>query len=101
MNCKPGDLAVVVREMPLSPGMLGRIVRVVRRATDFERLSGFRVTTEGIPGWVVEAPRMNWEGDVVDSRAISDHLLRPIRDPGDSAVDEMLLLVGSPTKETA
>lgn len=85
MNCKPGDLAYTVA--PWFEGGRGRFVRVVRVATeaDCDRLSFY-----------FDSGAWYCEGDIVTEvwsgreGCISDEALRPIRDPGDDAVDEML-----------
>jgi hypothetical protein len=95
MNCKPGDLAIVVRGM-YSDENVGKLVRTVRLVPlhdadgpswEVESLSGFlmhpRVELCGLRGW------------------FEDSRLRPIRDPGDDAQDEMLVLLGKPEQITA
>lgn len=79
MNCKPGDLAVVIR--CLRPANLGRVLRVVRPHEFFP------------DAWVVE-------GQAGGDCAL-DSWLRPIRDPGDDAVDETLHWLPVPVKEVA
>lgn len=91
MNCKPGDIAVLINTPPEFTEHIGMVVRVVRLA---------HVASSIGPGWIYEGrPILLPSGTPVVG--IEDAFLRPLRDPGDSAVDEMLLLVGSPTKETA
>lgn len=85
MNCKPGDLAVVVRS---EAGNEGKIVRVIRFIGFGERFAD--------DCWHVEPAlrgthRMH--NDVSDSR------LRPIRD--NDGEDEMLRIVGKPQEVTA
>lgn len=77
MNCKPGDLAVVVRAR-FDPSHLGKIVSVV----EWDDEAG---------GWKVDPPIMTAG---IPWRAVADHALRPIRDPGDDAVDEMIQRIG-------
>ncbi len=83
MNCKPGDLAIVVAAPAIAKRAIGSIVRCV------ELFDGFGTG----PMWTVEPPAAGhyW--------GIKDRWLRPIRDPGDDAVDEVLQLVGAPSKE--
>lgn len=55
-----------------------------------------------------ESPAWRYEGPLrcapagrhkgVKLEAVGDHILRPIRDPGDDAVDETLLRVPSPSE---
>ncbi len=87
MNCQPGDLAFIVAPY-LDLAMRGLPVKVVR-ADDGRSLvvskSGDLSCGRGRPCWLVDGN---------DSRlpmVIADQYLRPIRDPGDDAVDEMVL----------
>lgn len=87
MNCKPGDLAVMIRS---SAGNEGTFVHVV--GSDIEGMSG----SEGYPGagwlWHCRAhrPIAGHTGFIDVEFAFPDAWLRPIRDPGDDAVDETL-----------
>lgn len=92
MNCKLGDLARMIRSD--FPENIDKLVWVREKASIFvgedwmcEALQPMRSTF----GWVPAGS--------IGSAADAD--LRPIRDPGDDAVDEMLVLLGSPIKETA
>ena len=90
MNCKPGDLAVIVRSIH---GNLGKIVRCLR-------FLGHQEFDDGIfcdDAWLVEG-RFDEVCFVSRRRGgdatISDSDLRPIRDqPGE---DEMLRIAGKP-----
>ncbi len=91
MNCKPGDLAVVVRARN-TPELTGRIVRVIRSARPDDRFEGrgWRPTSEA--AWVVtsEGTPLPWRlisGSLifVASRPVCDFMLRPIR--GDESAD--------------
>lgn len=108
MNCKPGDLAVVVRAR-FTPAMLGHYVVVVRAAYEYEFVG------EGIgPAdivWIIKSASDGKlpttyldgsQGEVVE-RPFLDAALRPIRDPGEDAQDETLqwLPVPSQHKEVA
>ena len=77
MNCKQGDLAVVIRPPQSKPEWLGRIVKITE-------------PSKRKPGWWAVEPGP-WK------RAICiDANLRPIRDqPGD---DETLTWAGKPEK---
>jgi len=87
MNCKPGDLAIVVRKGKDAkcPPLLGAIVRI----------------DVASPIWSdcwMTSPK------IIDARDgcivhVQDAHLRPIRDPGDDAVDETLLRLPSPRQE--
>ena len=78
-NCRPGDLAVVVKEFGV-PMYGGYVLRVVR----WHHTTG---------GWICEPQLRDEHGVLI---AWCDDHLRPIRDPGDDAVDEMLQRVGKP-----
>lgn len=113
LNCKPGDLAIVIRPSLRGQQLLGMIVRVLRAAppNDF-RLPDGTLQVGGGPGsWVIEFPRtvevpMQYRSGKVGTRqalfgVVDDHYLRPIRDPGDDAADETLQWLGVPSKEAA
>jgi hypothetical protein len=86
MNCKPGDLAVVVKSAT-RPENVGRIVRCVRRTVRIGHKSRLPLDC-----WVVEP-------DITLCGAIADECLRPIRDQdGD---DETLTWAGKPEQVTA
>jgi hypothetical protein len=91
MNCKPGDLAVIVRTHgeiePATKQFLGRVVRL-RAST--ERAEGICWNFEDQP------LRGSWHGADVSWYNLPDDWLRPIRDPGDDATDETLLRLGKP-----
>lgn len=81
MNCKQGDLAIIVRARNC-PESLGAIVRCVRFCPH---------PLDGSPGWEIEPPFKTF-------RCARDSALRPLRDrPGE---DEMLRIAGKPRKET-
>jgi hypothetical protein len=84
MNCKPGDLAIVVSTLghPACGRALGAIVRVVRA----------KPPTPYGPHWEVDHP-------FIDGAA--DRCLRPIRDPGDDAQDESFRWAPAPKKVLA
>lgn len=120
MNCKPGDLAVV-RGADWTKELNNRYVVVQRLAMDFEwqPVPGSRhahsavwicIPASGgtLPVRKLESGRLVEEA----SRPIGDRFLRPIRDPGDDAVDESAAWLPPvplpaidpnllPTKETA
>lgn len=91
MNCKPGDLAVIVKSFA---GNEGKIVRCLRLATESEiKEADFRP----MPIWVIDRPlRTTWGFH----RALAaDEFLRPIRpSEGD---DETLTWAGKPEQVTA
>jgi hypothetical protein len=82
MNCKPGDLAIVIKS-ERRDDTTGAIVRVLRRYSgSLERFG---------PAWWVEYLGSEWH-------AVDAHL-RPLRDPGEDATDETMLWLPSPTKQ--
>ena len=86
MNCKQGDLAVIVRA--LNPENLGRICRVIGAGIG-----------KGDGWWLVELPHaIRWlEGPVSAIGNAHDSVLRPIRDNGGD--DETLIWAGLPNTE--
>ena len=85
MNCKQGDLAIIVGILPGYPGYKcnGMIVKCVSLIPDYD-----------IAAWIIEPEIDGFLG-------VADVNLRPIRDPGDDAVDEMVQLHGKPVEVTA
>jgi hypothetical protein len=78
MNCRPGDLAVIVRLLGSAPGaicFLGKLV-TVDRVEQIDPVYG--------PYWRMAEPVV-YRG--VAFELIADAALRPIRDPGDDAID--------------
>lgn len=105
MNCKPGDIAIVVRSA--KPENIGALVRVLRRffapvsvGCAYEAFGAKWLANEESPMWVVEAigrPLVcSHSQQTLRIRPWADYGLRPIRDPGDDAVDEMLRIAGRP-----
>lgn len=94
MNCKPGDLAVVVNSKAGNDGKLVTCIRLAR-AKILNRNGAF----ESGPIWEVDKELASFSGS--RDRYIADRQLRPIRDPGEDAQDETLLWAGSPVKEVA
>ena len=80
MNCKPGDLAVIVGCHPNQKYTLGHICTIIRRSDHPQT---------GEPGWHFEPPVR-----LTDNNCTLDAYLRPLRDqPGD---DETLTWAGKP-----
>lgn len=82
MNCRPGDLAVIVR-CQMHPPLIGTFVRVVRRVPD--------------DYWYMDSPLPKPDGGAWIF--IHDSCLRPIRD--NDGEDEMLRIAGKPNEVTA
>ena len=91
MNCKPGDIAIVVgRRLPtgdrMPESLIGRICKVEKISIQ---------SPPHIPVWVLESQLLiTAKNDLlphdVYAKSMPDACLRPIRDPGDDAVDEMV-----------
>lgn len=87
LNCRPGDLAVVVKT--LNGEQVGRVVRCVTVVGDVFFTSGLRATA-----WVTNPPLIGTTGMAT---VCPDPWLRPIRDqPGE---DETLTWAPVPHKE--
>lgn len=100
MNCKQGDLAIVVRSWA---GNEGKIVRCLRLATEREISCVSFDKTSG-PVWVTDSVLFYAyrDGPKAGSGPLClDSYLRPIRDPGDDATDETLTWLPVPRKEIA
>lgn len=87
MNCKPGDLAIVVRS---AAGNLGKVVRCIRLATEAEKHELCFFQREAM--WFTDTPMTSTWGCV--DTLMFDAYLRPIRDS--DGEDEMLRIVGKP-----
>lgn len=92
MNCKQGDLAIIVTS---ANGNEGKIVRCLRLATP-EDADRFHVIMS-VATWFIDINLPTRRGDAIP--LIPDRRLRPIRAPGDDAVDETLLWLPSPTRQ--
>ncbi|MEB0112777.1 hypothetical protein QN397_15575 [Variovorax sp. RTB1] len=88
MNCKPGDLAIMISAPPRNPQLLGTIVKVLKVSPGFK----FEEFGGVFPGCLVRPPRTAWgdNGKLSDTGWVQDWRLRPIRDPGDDAKDGSL-----------
>jgi hypothetical protein len=85
MNCKPGDLAIVVSPRAKNAGKIGRCV---------SRYDGPWLDGEG-PGWVLDGTVLyRHDGTRKRINVIMDKWLRPIRD--NDGEDEMLRIAGKP-----
>jgi hypothetical protein len=91
MNCKPGDLAVIVGCCSAyGEFLIGRTVEVLS-PSDLALVEGF--------AWNVRMlhPITNpLTGETGNEGTAADAFLRPIRDPGPDAVDEVLQRLGKP-----
>ena len=102
MNCEKGDVARVVGLPHAVSEVNDRLVRVAEL-----------FVVEGVPYWRFEQGvkfharstfhffgRTFTAGEALVLDGLNDTFLRPIRDPGDDAVDEMVQRVGLPEGET-
>ncbi|MBT2299245.1 hypothetical protein J7E70_02095 [Variovorax paradoxus] len=89
MNCRPKDVAVVARPHPAFANLQDRFVRVTRLLSlngggewELEDRVVLKLTRPiRVNGKICFAGQSVWLGSVFDS------WLRPIRDPGDDAID--------------
>lgn len=102
MNCKPGDLAIIVGATK-APDNNGKIVEVVRPAVAGEVMFGLRVRPREA-SWIVRSIgsplTITLAGIPYQSheRPYQDRFLRPIRPQPDDATDEMVLIAGKPAE---
>lgn len=96
MNCKPGDLAYVARTNN-RPEYWGRMLTVIDRPPvgEFKLPNGALHEPVNPQGrWIVEFQRditvLSYSGRLISTRfaVVLDSMLRPIRHPGDDAIDE-------------
>jgi hypothetical protein len=92
LNCKQGDLAVIVRS---TNGNEGKVLTCLRLAT-FSEVSAQGFTGWGWPVWVTDAQIPCVWGYMTE--LYPDDRLRPLRDS--DGQDEMLRLVGLPNVDT-
>lgn len=78
LNCRPGDLAIIVRCRPGSEVMLGKVVQV-KEAT---------LMDAGHPGWLVDPVPCPMNSSGFTTR-IADRVLKPLR--GAPGRDETLV----------
>ena len=89
MNCKQGDLAVIVRSLA---GNEGKIVRCVQLLGQQCAVIDPRRGIELFTMWQVEPSISDWRG--YQKNSCADEFLRPLRDS--EGEDEVLRLVGLP-----
>ncbi|MGN6518702.1 MAG: hypothetical protein ACTHK2_04675 [Dokdonella sp.] len=103
MNCQPGDLARVIPPGAFEPCPLCGKRALAIRSDLLVVCEELLVAPNGNPMWRIAEPIRTagifpcgtpFTGTCF---AIADDLLRPIRDPGEDAVDEMLQRIGAPT----
>jgi hypothetical protein len=81
VNCKKGDIAMYVGTE--YPHAQGQVFRCLSWITDLQ----------GRSGWMTDPPP-----PVKGMRGFADAVLRPIRDPGNDAVDEMVQRCATPPR---
>jgi len=99
-NCKPGDLAVIIKSTTdIGRVDVGKVVEVRYQATGYpdEILVWSCLPTTTLQVWEGASYRTSLPGEAV---AVTDRILRPIRDPGPEAVDETLLNLKAPKCES-
>lgn len=99
MNCKQGDLAIVVGS---DFGQNGMIVTCLRLLKTNEVVDNIRFLKPGVT-WVVDRP-LTYRSAHLGVRVAHiapDEALRPIGKPSDDEVDETLLWLPVPSTETA
>ncbi len=99
MNCKPGDLAIIVSARS-TPEMIGMIVEILRPYVNGDTLSdGVRVKSksESIAWWVrskgSKLPTRMASGNLkfYNERVVQDFLLKPIRGNEENQKNEILI----------
>ena len=88
MNCKQGDLAIMVRSAANNEGKIFLCVRFIPLHSWMRKDGSIRAEA----AWLVDPPTSDFNGWIVEHLADSD--LRPIR--GGEGADEMLRIVGKP-----
>jgi hypothetical protein len=105
MNCKPGDLAVIVSAKGATPGPIGDVSRasigLIGRVTRLRPPVNPSACSTALV-WEFEKPMVIRVGaSYYDILGCSDFDLLPIRDPGEDARDETLEWLPVPHKEIA
>lgn len=97
MNCKPGDLAVLVRATSTTEENIGRLFEVLSAEPPRTYIQAFGISEE-MPAWLcrsIGAPCKGWSGKVKQEWVIPDFALRPIR-PGDIRAEDVRELYDAP-----
>jgi hypothetical protein len=108
LRCRPGDLAIIVGYHPAYPHLTGRLVDVIEAAPvgmDFKLPDGKLHNPCGPGRWVIcfQSPvNLNLARGRSNGfyACCHDRYLRPIRDPGEDANDEMVQKLGKPEAVT-
>lgn len=96
LNCRPGELAYIFRSVA---GNYGKTVTCIRLAVPEDFAREHEIVPRG-PCWIVDRDLMSiisarlvdgtFERYEMPTRICPDAILRPLRDPGDDAVDQTL-----------
>lgn len=113
MNCKPGDMAIVIKtsegrakDVTYDGKAVDRIIDLDIRGVIVECVSVYADPVDGLPNWNIVKRRVKWKGTLPDGRQITgegkvytvpDCCLRPLRD--DEGEDETLTWAGLPGKK--
>jgi hypothetical protein len=101
MNCKPGDLAIIVDSDAGNEGLIVRVIQLDYHSSSLPTVDRKGKRIPPTPYWEIDRYIQDFEGGL--HKTIADFQLRPIRDPGEDAKDQTLewLPVPSKEKETA
>ncbi|WP_374520358.1 hypothetical protein [Hydrogenophaga sp.] len=97
MNCKPGDLAIVVRS---ENGNAGKVVTCIRLATKTDLENEGLFCPDDV--WVVDRHLLVTNAFGKNGKHVRlcpDSVLRPIRPQADGATDETLTWLPVPSRE--
>ena len=97
MNCKPGDLAVVVKSWAGNEGRIVRVIRLCQETSKNHNIDSRGILTAPEPYWVIDQALPDFKGTL--HKTFADSQLRPIRDPGDDASDETLEWLPVPSRD--
>lgn len=97
MNCKPGDLAVVVKSIAGNEGRIVRCIRLDPMASSLKQIDAFGRIYPPEPYWEIDIALPDFSGQM--NKSFADEQLRPIRDPGDDAQDESLSWLPVPSRD--
>jgi len=99
MNCKQGDLAIIVKSWAGNQGKFVTCVRLDAYRSGRECIDQYGVVSPPEPVWETDRNLPAWDGSL--DNYIADSQLRPIRPQSDDATDEMVLIAGKPQEVTA
>jgi hypothetical protein len=91
LNCKPGDLAIIVRNPVMPPHeaagakMIGRIVQVIQL-----------IWGNGVPVWTIEPFQIDYLDRRLQIAGLADKVLKPITDSDPDPADGELLFLKDP-----